>query len=60
MHFAEGAANALTDETYDPQSGISEYKIASVRLELVDGDAAVVDDLAPDRPDGAGEAADDD
>jgi formate dehydrogenase major subunit len=33
MHFAEGAANALTGERYDPTSGIPEYKVASVRIE---------------------------
>jgi len=32
MHFADGPANALTGETYDPTSGIPEYKVASVRV----------------------------
>ncbi|WP_254821742.1 formate dehydrogenase subunit alpha [Haloglomus halophilum] len=60
MHFAEGAANVLTDETYDPTSGIPEYKVASVRIEPVEGPAGV-DDLAPDRPgDGTDEATGDD
>jgi formate dehydrogenase major subunit len=56
MHFAEGAANVLTDETYDPTSGIPEYKVASVRLEAVDGTAAV-DELAPDRPEAPSDEA---
>jgi len=59
MHFAEGAANVLTDETYDPTSGIPEYKVASVRVEPEE--TGPVDDLAPDRPDEpTGEAAGDD
>ncbi|MFB6206473.1 MAG: formate dehydrogenase subunit alpha [Haloglomus sp.] len=57
MHFAEGAANVLTDETYDPTSGIPEYKVASVRIEPVDGSASV-DDLASDSPE-RGAAGDD-
>ena len=56
IHFAAGAANVLTDETYDPISGIPEYKVASVRLDAVDGSTSV-DELVPDRPD---EAASDD
>jgi formate dehydrogenase major subunit len=35
MHFAEGAANVLTGERYDPTSGIPEYKVTSVRIEPV-------------------------
>ncbi|WP_254841334.1 formate dehydrogenase subunit alpha [Natronomonas marina] len=38
MHFAEGAANELTGEHYDPTSGIPEYKVASVRVRPVDGE----------------------
>jgi formate dehydrogenase major subunit len=35
MHFAEGAANTLTqDHTVDPTAGIPEYKVASVRVSL--------------------------
>jgi len=33
MHFAAGAVNELTQETFDPTSGIPEYKVASVRIE---------------------------
>ncbi|WP_339106224.1 formate dehydrogenase subunit alpha [Haloterrigena salinisoli] len=33
MHFAAGAVNKLTQETFDPQSGIPEYKVSSVRVE---------------------------
>ena len=33
MHFAEGAANELTQEEFDPISGIPEYKVSSVRIE---------------------------
>ncbi|MFB6156760.1 MAG: formate dehydrogenase subunit alpha, partial [Haloferacaceae archaeon] len=39
MHFAEGAANRLTQERFDPDSGIPEYKVASVRVSPTDGDA---------------------
>jgi formate dehydrogenase major subunit len=33
MHFAAGAVNKLTGETFDPQAGIPEYKVSSVRVE---------------------------
>ncbi|MHC3437455.1 formate dehydrogenase subunit alpha [Natrialbaceae archaeon A-gly3] len=33
MHFADGAVNKLTQENFDPISGIPEYKVASVSLE---------------------------
>jgi formate dehydrogenase major subunit len=33
MHFAAGAVNKLTGETFDPQAGIPEYKVSSVRAE---------------------------
>ncbi|WP_076610198.1 formate dehydrogenase subunit alpha [Natronorubrum thiooxidans] len=32
MHFATGAVNELTQERFDPISGIPEYKISSVRI----------------------------
>jgi formate dehydrogenase major subunit len=32
MHFASGAVNTLTQEAFDPTSGIPEYKVASVRV----------------------------
>ena len=32
MHFAKGAVNQLTRETFDPISGIPEYKVSSVRI----------------------------
>ncbi|WP_373189180.1 formate dehydrogenase subunit alpha [Halolamina sp.] len=32
MHFAAGAVNTLTQESFDPTSGIPEYKVASVRV----------------------------
>ncbi|AHG01282.1 formate dehydrogenase (plasmid) [Halostagnicola larsenii XH-48] len=32
MHFAEGAVNELTQEAFDPISGIPEYKVSSVRV----------------------------
>ena len=39
MHFANGAVNALTqEETFDPTSGIPEYKVASVRVTPVGPD----------------------
>jgi formate dehydrogenase major subunit len=33
MHFAAGAVNKLTGETFDPQAGIPEYKVSSVRVD---------------------------
>jgi formate dehydrogenase major subunit len=33
MHFAAGAVNKLTGETFDPHAGIPEYKVTSVRVE---------------------------
>jgi formate dehydrogenase major subunit len=55
MHFAHGAANALTNERFDETSGIPEYKVASVRVTPLDGDADPTP-LAPspDADDGAG------
>jgi formate dehydrogenase major subunit len=49
MHFAAGAVNRLTNEAFDPTSGIPEYKVSSVRLAPAppeDGDTAgaTVDD----------------
>jgi formate dehydrogenase major subunit len=33
MHFAAGAVNKLTSETFDPTAGIPEYKVTSVRVD---------------------------
>ncbi|HIJ86889.1 MAG TPA: formate dehydrogenase subunit alpha [Desulfuromonadales bacterium] len=33
FHFAEGAANALTNNALDPESSIPEFKVCAVRLE---------------------------
>ncbi|MFB6222186.1 MAG: formate dehydrogenase subunit alpha [Haloarcula sp.] len=33
MHFAAGAVNKLTGETFDPTAGIPEYKVSSVRVQ---------------------------
>ena len=35
FHFAEAAANALTNGAVDPKSGIPEFKICAIRLEPV-------------------------
>jgi formate dehydrogenase major subunit len=35
MHFAAGAVNKLTQKTFDPQAGIPEFKVSSVRLEAL-------------------------
>jgi len=35
FHFAEAAANALTNAALDPDSGIPEYKVCAVRVEAV-------------------------
>jgi formate dehydrogenase major subunit len=39
MHFAAGAVNKLTQETFDPHTGIPEYKVSSVRVEPLGPDA---------------------
>ncbi|MBX0325338.1 formate dehydrogenase subunit alpha, partial [Halomicroarcula sp. F13] len=58
MHFAAGAVNKLTGETFDPTAGIPEYKVSSVRLEPLgpETDEAVL--RTPDA--GAGSVAGDD
>ena len=33
FHFVEGAANALTNNALDPESGIPEFKVCAVRIE---------------------------
>ncbi len=33
FHFAEGAANVLTNNVLDPESGIPEFKVCAVRME---------------------------
>jgi predicted molibdopterin-dependent oxidoreductase YjgC len=35
FHFAEGAANALTNNVLDPESSIPEFKVCAVRLEKI-------------------------
>ncbi|MFC7209128.1 formate dehydrogenase subunit alpha [Natronoarchaeum sp. GCM10025321] len=35
MHFAAGAVNKLTGETFDPTAGIPEYKVSSVRIDPI-------------------------
>jgi len=35
MHFAAGAVNKLTGETFDPHTGIPEYKVSSVRVDPI-------------------------
>ena len=35
FHFAEGAANMLTNDALDPVAKIPEYKVAAVRVEKV-------------------------
>jgi predicted molibdopterin-dependent oxidoreductase YjgC len=32
FHFAEGAANALTNNVLDPESSIPEFKVCAVRI----------------------------
>jgi formate dehydrogenase major subunit len=39
MHFAAGAVNKLTGETFDPTAGIPEYKVSSVSAEPLGADA---------------------
>ncbi|MFC6764676.1 formate dehydrogenase subunit alpha [Natrinema soli] len=39
MHFAAGAVNTLTQENFDPHTGIPEYKVSSVRVESLGMDA---------------------
>lgn len=35
FHFAEAAANVLTNPAFDPVAKIPEYKVAAVRIEKV-------------------------
>jgi formate dehydrogenase major subunit len=72
MHFAAGAVNKLTGETFDPTAGIPEYKVSSVRVEPLGDDADPTVLRTPDvggrgrggrgrdRRPGAGTATDDD
>ena len=39
FHFAEAAANALTNAALDPDSGIPEFKVCAVRVEPVEDEA---------------------
>jgi formate dehydrogenase major subunit len=48
MHFAAGAVNKLTGETFDPTAGIPEYKVSSVRVEPLGPDT---DESVLKRPD---------
>ncbi|RQG86693.1 formate dehydrogenase subunit alpha [Natrarchaeobius halalkaliphilus] len=59
MHFAAGAVNKLTQKTFDPRSGIPEYKVSSVRVEALgpETDADVL--RTPDVGAGGGTAVDD-
>ncbi|UIO98655.1 formate dehydrogenase subunit alpha [Halobaculum sp. CBA1158] len=67
MHFADGAVNELTGERFDPDSGIPEYKVSSVRVSPVDADSRAGRDAAPSsgrsgttgRPDPTGSVDDD-
>ncbi|WP_435194659.1 formate dehydrogenase subunit alpha [Natronomonas sp. EA1] len=58
MHFAAGAVNKLTGETFDPTAGIPEFKVSSVRVERLgpETDESVL--KTPDAGRGSG-AADD-
>ena len=56
MHFAAGAVNELTQETFDPTAGIPEYKVTSVRVEALGPDA---DETVLKTPDADAGAADD-
>jgi len=37
FHFAEAAANVLTNPALDPKAKIPEFKVAAVRIETIDG-----------------------
>jgi len=37
FHFAEGAANTLTNDALDPIAKIPEYKVCAARLERIAG-----------------------
>jgi len=60
MHFASGAVNELTQENYDPTSGIPEYKVASVRIEALgrDPDEPPLEAEYPGEPDDRASADD--
>ncbi|MFB6176657.1 MAG: molybdopterin oxidoreductase family protein, partial [Halobaculum sp.] len=59
MHFAAGAVNTLTAETFDPQAGIPEFKVSSVQVEKLgaETDESV---LTPDVPSEARDGVADD
>ena len=40
MHFAAGAVNKLTQETFDPHAGIPKYKVSSVFVEALGSDTS--------------------
>ncbi|MFC6836851.1 formate dehydrogenase subunit alpha [Halomarina ordinaria] len=48
MHFAAGAVNTLTRESFDAVSGIPEYKVASVRARPAGPDAGVAPETSAD------------
>ncbi|WP_267643442.1 formate dehydrogenase subunit alpha [Haloarchaeobius amylolyticus] len=60
MHFAAGAVNKLTQEAFDPQAGIPEYKVSSVRVEPLGPDTDEEVLRVPDAGRGAGREATDD
>ena len=60
MHFAAGAVNKLTGETFDPQAGIPEYKVSSVRAEPLGPDADPDVLTTPDAGEGRRPATGDD
>ncbi|WP_135535948.1 formate dehydrogenase subunit alpha [Halostella pelagica] len=60
MHFAAGAVNTLTQETFDPQAGIPEFKVSSVRAEPIGPETDETVLQSPDAGKGSNEVTGDD
>ena len=60
MHFAAGAVNKLTGESFDPTAGIPEYKVSSVRAEALGDEADPTVLTTPDAGAGSEPAPGDD
>jgi formate dehydrogenase major subunit len=60
MHFAAGAVNKLTGETFDPTAGIPEYKVSSVRVDPLGPETDETVLRTPDAGRGSKPQADDD
>jgi formate dehydrogenase alpha subunit len=57
FHFAEAAANVLTNPAVDPRAKIPEFKVAAVKLEKAEAPAWAVEKAAAQSAAGEGQAA---